>query len=142
MLFDTNCKNVSPMYLASVVKGHIEYRRTSMEVPYAHVNETPTSYSGPPTADAAAGQAKIVVFGPHAEEAISNPEVKALLQRSGGQQITLLPITSDASWGKSSTQLVDAIYKEHAIGIIALDRNSSHLAEQLAVKGFLPVIAL
>jgi hypothetical protein len=65
-----------------------------------------------------------------------------LLQKQPGANLTLLPISSDGSWGKSSTQLVDAIYKEHAVGIIALDRNSSHLAEQLAIKAFIPVIAI
>ena len=47
-----------------------------------------------------------------------------------------------AAWGKASTQLVDSIYKEHVIGIVALDRGTSHLAEQLAVKAFVPVIAV
>jgi phosphoribosylcarboxyaminoimidazole (NCAIR) mutase len=31
---------------------------------------------------------------------------------------------------------------EHAIAIIALDRDAAHLAEQLALKAFVPVIAL
>jgi hypothetical protein len=31
---------------------------------------------------------------------------------------------------------------EHALAILALDRNSSHLAEQLALKAFVPVVAL
>jgi hypothetical protein len=31
---------------------------------------------------------------------------------------------------------------ERALAILALDRNSSHLAEQLALKAFVPVIAL
>jgi len=30
----------------------------------------------------------------------------------------------------------------HAIAIIALDRDSAHLAEQLALKSFVPVVAL
>jgi ABC-type branched-subunit amino acid transport system substrate-binding protein len=141
MIFDTNCKNVAPMFLATVVKGKIEYRHTSMERPYANVNASPIEYSGPAIADAA-GLAKIIVFGSHASEAIATPEVQALLQKQPGANLTLLPISSDGSWGKSSTQLVDAIYKEHAVGIIALDRNSSHLAEQLAIKAFIPVIAI
>jgi branched-chain amino acid transport system substrate-binding protein len=141
MIFDTNCKNVAPMYLASVVKGKIEYRRTSMEKPYANVNASPIEYSGPAIADAA-GPAKIIVFGSHASEVVETPEVKALIQKQHGANITLLPISSDGSWGKSSTQLVEAIYKEHAVGIVALDRNSSHLAEQLALRAFIPVIAI
>jgi branched-chain amino acid transport system substrate-binding protein len=142
MIFDPNCKNVAPMYLATVVKGKIEYRRTSMEKPYANVNASPIEYSGPAIADAAAGPAKIIVFGSHASEAVAEPAVSALLQKQSGAKLILLPISSDGSWGKSSTQLVDAIYKEHAVGIVALDRNSSHLAEQLAVKVFIPVIAI
>ncbi len=31
---------------------------------------------------------------------------------------------------------------EHALAILALDRNSSHLAEQLALKAFVPVVAV
>jgi hypothetical protein len=38
--------------------------------------------------------------------------------------------------------LVKLIYDEHALALIALDRNSSHLAEQLAAKAFVPVLAI
>jgi phosphoribosylcarboxyaminoimidazole (NCAIR) mutase len=31
---------------------------------------------------------------------------------------------------------------EHALAIVALDRDSAHLAEQLALKTFVPVVAL
>jgi hypothetical protein len=31
---------------------------------------------------------------------------------------------------------------EHALAIVALDRDASHLAEQLALKSFVPVVAL
>jgi len=31
---------------------------------------------------------------------------------------------------------------EHALAIVALDRNASHLSEQLALKSFVPVVAL
>jgi hypothetical protein len=31
---------------------------------------------------------------------------------------------------------------EHALAIVALDRDAAHLAEQLALKSFVPVIAL
>ena len=34
------------------------------------------------------------------------------------------------------------IYEDHALAVIAADRNASHLAEQLAVKAFLPVVAI
>jgi hypothetical protein len=130
------------MYLATVVKGKIEYRRTSMEKPYANVNASPIEYSGPAIADATAGPAKIIVFGPHAPDAAAASELKTLKEKQSATKLILLPISSDLAWGKASTQLVDAIYKEHAVGIIALDRNSSHLAEQLALKAFVPVIAI
>jgi phosphoribosylcarboxyaminoimidazole (NCAIR) mutase len=38
--------------------------------------------------------------------------------------------------------VVKAVYQDHALALIALDRTSSHLAEQIAVKSFIPVVAI
>jgi adenine/guanine phosphoribosyltransferase-like PRPP-binding protein len=54
----------------------------------------------------------------------------------------LLPVASDQNWGAASTQLVHALMDQHALAIIALDRDAAHLAEQLALKAFVPVVAL
>jgi branched-chain amino acid transport system substrate-binding protein len=54
----------------------------------------------------------------------------------------LLPVASDQNWGAASTQLVHALMDEHALAIVALDRDAAHLAEQLALKTFVPVVAL
>ena len=54
----------------------------------------------------------------------------------------MLPVASDQSWGAASTQLVKALMDEHALAILALDRDAAHLSEQLALKAFVPVIAL
>lgn len=59
-----------------------------------------------------------------------------------GRSWRLLPVASDQNWGAASTQLVHALMDEHALAIVALDRDSAHLAEQLALKAFIPVIAL
>jgi branched-chain amino acid transport system substrate-binding protein len=53
-----------------------------------------------------------------------------------------LPIESAQSWGTASTQLVHALMDTHALAILALDRDAAHLAEQLALKCFVPVVAL
>jgi hypothetical protein len=37
---------------------------------------------------------------------------------------------------------VHALWDEHALAIVAMDRNSAHLSEQLALKAFVPVLAL
>ena len=167
MVFDTNSKNTAPMFLARVHNGAIEYRRASMDplpeqsetssaaptpvvvdgvkgvtVPYARVGEDGITYSGPPTPDATSDEIRIAVFGPHAEEAIESSEVRATLKAAPGQRVRLIAVPSDLSWGKASTGLVNAIFDQHVLGLIALDRDSSHLAEQLAVKSFLPVLAL
>ena len=34
------------------------------------------------------------------------------------------------------------MYDDHVLALIALDRASSHLAEQMAVKAFVPVLAI
>ena len=44
--------------------------------------------------------------------------------------------------GQGVHELVKLIYEDQALGLIATDRNSSHLAEQLAVKAFVPLIAI
>ena len=102
------------------------------------------TYNGPAVKDTKPAVVKIAVFGPNAEEAVHTPEALHAVQlaANSGQHISLIGISSDASWGKSSSQLVDAIYSQHVLGIIALDRNSSHFAEQLGLKSFVPVLAL
>jgi phosphoribosylcarboxyaminoimidazole (NCAIR) mutase len=51
-------------------------------------------------------------------------------------------VDSGQNWGAASTALVSALMDGHALAIVALDRNASHLSEQLALKSFVPVIAL
>jgi hypothetical protein len=38
--------------------------------------------------------------------------------------------------------LVKAVYQDHVLALVALDRPSSHRAEQIAVKLFVPVVAI
>jgi adenine/guanine phosphoribosyltransferase-like PRPP-binding protein len=85
-----------------------------------------------------------VLFGPHAAAIATSAEIAAELgARSGsGKQWIVLPVDSEQNWGAASTQLVHALMDDHAVAVVALDRNSSHLAEQLALKAFVPVLAL
>jgi ABC-type branched-subunit amino acid transport system substrate-binding protein len=135
MVFDPNSKNMVPLYLATVRNGKIEFRRYPMQAPYAKVGEGGVQYNGPPVADTPVtqdGPPRIVVFGPGADRVAAAYEGK---YRVAG-------ISSDVPWGKASAELVRLIYDDHALAIVATDRNSSHLAEQLAVKAFVPVIAI
>ena len=141
MTFDPNSKNIVPMFLATVHDGAIEYRRYGMEKQYAKVNEDRIVYAGPPLADLGPGPWRLVVFGPAAEQAVRGGEVRAALEPLGGRYV-LAPVDADKPWGQASTELVRLLYQENAIGIIALGRAPSHLAEQLAVKSFVPVIAI
>jgi branched-chain amino acid transport system substrate-binding protein len=162
MVFDPNQKNVSPMYLGTVHNGAITYRVASMEkpsavgqpavppavvaapqAPYARVGEDGVDYAGPHRPDLS-GPLRVVFFGPHAADVSQSPEVRAELAAgvAKGQRWTLLPVASDQNWGAASTQLVHALMDEHALAIVALDRDAAHLAEQLALKAFVPVIAL
>lgn len=138
MLFDPNCKNIAPMFLAHVHDGAITYRRVSMEKPYARVGENGVHYSGPSLPDLSGSASSVAVYGPHADQAVLS--ANELLMR--GASMRLVAIASDAAWGKSADQLVKAVYDQHVLAIIALDRNSSHLAEQIGVKAFVPVIAI
>lgn len=159
MVFDPNQKNVASMYLGRVHDGAVSYRIATMEkmsaqpqkaaddkklgnqVPYARVGEDGVSYAGPRVADVPAGPLRVVIFGRRAENIAQSPEAKAEL-KSNGRSWILMPIASDQNWGLASTQLVHALMDEHALAIIALDRDSAHLSEQLALKAFVPVVAL
>ena len=144
MVFDPNCKNIAPFFLGHVHNGTIQYRRITMERPYARVGEDGVQYSGPPTSTENSANLTIGVFGPNADEAIRTPEMLRLLNslNAGRKQYSLIAIPSQTSWGKASSDLVNAVYEHHVLGLIALDRPSSHLAEQIAVKAFVPVVAI
>ena len=162
MIFDPNQKNVAPMYLGSVHNGSISYRVATMEkapapaqkaedlkaavslVPYARVGEDGVTYAGPHRPDVPAGVLKVVLFGPHAQDVAASEEMQSQLRAAVEQSVewNVIPIASDHNWGAASTQLVQALEDEHALAIIALDRDAAHFSEQLALKAFVPVVAL
>ena len=162
MIFDPNQKNVAHMYLGTVHNGSISYRAAMMEkiqalpqkaedgkppavgVPYARVGEDGVSYSGPHRPDVPGGALKVVLFGPHAQYVADSEEMRSQLRDGTGHATgwKVLPVASDQNWGVASTQLVSALKDEHALAIIALDRDAAHLSEQLALKAFVPVVAL
>jgi branched-chain amino acid transport system substrate-binding protein len=163
MIFDPNEKNVAPMYLGTVHDGAISYRLATMDkhpaaqhsadveapsttppTPYARVGEDAVKYLGPRSADLPDGPVRVVLFGPKAKEVAASSEVLAALREAdeSGRLWTLLPVESGQNWGAATTQLIHALMDEHAMAIVALDRDSSHLSEQMALKCFVPVVAL
>ena len=138
MRFDPNDKQIRDMYLGTVHNGHIEYRKTSMQKEYARVGEEGVQYAGPAIADAPGQTVKVAVFGPGADRLMKSMQVAG----TDGKRWELIGIASDVPWGKASNTLVQAVYDKNVIALIALDRASSHLAEQIGVKAFVPVIAV
>ena len=155
MIFDPNQKNVAPMYQGTVHNGAITYRLATMEkLPptspstaaspntetkaYARVGEDGVKYAGPHLADVPRGTVRVVLFGPKAAAVAQSAGVQAAL--AGHWELT--PVESDQNWGAASTQLVRALMDGHALAVIALDRNSAHLAEQLGIKAMVPIVAL
>jgi ABC-type branched-subunit amino acid transport system substrate-binding protein len=158
MVFDPNNKNVSPMFLGTVHDGKITYRAEPMGIssqqsaasdqqksaapaPYARVGEDGVSYLGPHEADIPKAEAKIVLFGPHATEVAASAEVREALGENANVS-GVIAVESSQNWGKASTELVHALMDDHALAIVALDRDCAHLAEQLSLKVFVPVVAL
>ena len=138
MIFDTNDKDIRPLFLGTVHNGAITYRQASMEKAYARVGEEGVPFVGPETPDTTVAK-KVAVFGPHADEQVRSESIVAFARKAN---LSLVAIPSELPWGKASDALVKAIYDDQVLGVIALDRASSHLAEQLAVKAFVPVIAV
>jgi branched-chain amino acid transport system substrate-binding protein len=114
------------------------------QMPYARVGEDGVDYSGPRQPNVPEGPIYLVLFGPKAAEVAASPDVQAELAfgSAKGRPWKLLPVESDQNWGAASTGLVHALMDEHALAVVALDRNAGHLAEQLALKSFVPVLAL
>lgn len=153
MVFDPNNKNVSPMFLGAVHDGQIQYHEATMGpassparpadvsekasgdrgTPYARVGEDGVSYAGPPRPAISADDAAVVIFGPGAMRAA---------KASPRTPWRLVAVESDQNWGVATTQLVQALESGHGLAIVALDRNAAHFAEQMALKFFVPVVAL
>jgi len=133
MTFDPNAKNIASLYLGTVKNGRITYRRYTMEKPYAAVGENGVDYRGPEIADAAGPGLKIGIFGPGADKLAS------AIPAAGYQ---LAGVSSDVPWGKASTELVKLVYDPAVLGLVAIGREQAHLAEQIAAKTFLPVLAI
>ena len=167
MVFDPNNKNVSSMYFGTVHNGAITYRAATMEKipatrnrkdeaqepapatpgprqPYARVGEDGVSYAGPDRPVLSSGPIRVVLFGPQADSVAVSAAVqaRAAAMAAKGRKWDIIPVVSDQNWGAASTQLVHALWDEHALAIVALDRNAAHLSEQLALKALVPVLAL
>ncbi len=138
MVFDPNAKNIAPLFLGTIHNGKAEFRREPMDKPYAHIDEESVSYAGPPLADNPEGPVSIGIFGPQADKLAGDPGLKL----AAGSHFNLVGVAAEGAWGKASTALVELMGQDRLIAVISTDRNSSHLAEQLAVKMFIPVIAL
>jgi len=85
----------------------------------------------------------VVLFGPKAAQVAASPEVQAELAFGAAKDGT----GSCCRWrairiGSCVHCTGAALMDDHALAIVALDRNASHLAEQLALKSFVPVLAL
>ncbi|MFP5204963.1 MAG: ABC transporter substrate-binding protein [Acidobacteriota bacterium] len=165
MVFDPNNKNVEPMYLGTVHNGAISYRLAPMDArpagktplpaaqenspsspapaaaaPYARVGEDGVDFAGPRTASPLGAEVRVVLFGPGAATIAASPAMLAALH--GSPRWSLVPVESAQNWGKASSQLAHALFEDHALAIVALDRDTAHLSEQFALKCFIPVVAL
>lgn len=144
MVFDPNAKNITTMYLGKIHNGKAEFRLAPMQKAYADIKQETVAYSGPPLPDLPPGELRIGIFGAQAGRVAADPELKQILAKhaAAGRKYTFLGVPSDGQWGKANTALVDLMQQDRLIGVIATGRAASHLAEQLAVKLFVPLIAL
>lgn len=158
MIFDPNQKNVAPMYLGTVHDGAITYRLATMNktsatlpstasstaAPYARVGEDGVGVAIPSPAIEGKGSVRVILFGPGAARIAESQQMSSALHAAAqqGRLWALVPVESNQNWGAASTQLVRGLMEQRSVAIVALDRDAAHLAEQLALKSFVPVIAL
>jgi ABC-type branched-subunit amino acid transport system substrate-binding protein len=112
--------------------------------PHARVSVDPTSDAGAQQKNASTKPASIVIFGPKAAMVAASPEMQAELASGAikGHEFKLLPVENDQNLGAVTTALVQALMDGHALAILALDKDASHLAEQMALRSFVPAIEL
>jgi adenine/guanine phosphoribosyltransferase-like PRPP-binding protein len=84
----------------------------------------------------------VVLFGPGAAQVAQSAAMREALAGQSGQPWIIDPVESSQNWGAASTHFAQALMDHHAVAVIALDRDTSHLAAQLALKCFVPVVAL
>lgn len=156
MIFDPNQKNVAPMFLGTVRNGSITYRPEEMSqtpttahdsgqaTPSMQADAHGVEHAGPISPHPPMDAIRVILFGPGAAQIAQKPEVISALRAGakGTSDWKLLPVESAQNWGAASTQLVHALIDEHALAIVALDRDAAHLSEQFALKCFVPVVAL
>jgi branched-chain amino acid transport system substrate-binding protein len=168
MVFDPNNKNVSPMVLGTVHDGRIAYRVATMNgpartgatrtanalsggatTPYARVGEGGVEYNGPARPTIPPGRATVVLFGPGAAgigpRRPGAARTANVIEAGGRFPVRLVVVDtgqSGSNWGEATSQLVRALENGDVLAIVALDRDSAHLAEQMSLKKFVPVIAV
>jgi branched-chain amino acid transport system substrate-binding protein len=171
MVFDPNNKNVSPVFLGTVHDGTITYRLATMSPPrtsaprtanvdesgaasersrgaqpYAIVGEDGVNYYGPSRATIPPGRATVIVFGPApgAPGTGAARTANVLRDRAAWPWRAVVVDTGQtgSNWGEATSALVQALSTGDVLAIVALDRDSAHLAEQMSLKKFVPVIAL
>ena len=113
-------------------------RDLSIEKEYARVGEDGVEFPGPPTSEVPGSPLKVAAFGPSADKLVRS----VAMPTTDGRSWDLVGVSSDQAWGKASDELVGAVYDQNVIAVIALDRASGHLAAQIGVKAFVPVIAI
>jgi hypothetical protein len=84
----------------------------------------------------------VILFGPRANQVAAHERPPLAVGSPPSAPLQLIPIDSDQNWGAATTQLVHALWDQHALVILALDRDAAHLSEQFALKAFVPVLAL
>ena len=66
------------------------------------------------------------MFGPSADKLVH----PVSMPTNEGRKWEFIGVSSDVPWGKSSDDLVRAVYDQNFIAMIALDRASSHLGSR------------
>lgn len=124
-------------------------RPLAHSVPYARIDANDVGYFGPHRPNLPSGPVVVVLFGPNAETIAHSPAMRAALAEAPGRAWKLVPVGSDVRWSKAdwpvwaaSSQLVQAMTGRNALAVIALNTDAAHLAEQLSLKCFVPVVAL
>jgi len=114
--------------------------------PYLRIRDRPVRFNGPRSPNPAGPTGLVVgAFLPATDGNVETARAVRrgieLAFRSAPQRFQLVLYDSVDHWGKASTALVDMISRQHVLALIGgIDRASTHLAAQVAVKIGVPVL--
>ncbi len=128
-------------------------RDNSSDLPYKQMLDDPLSFEGFPARTVETSNQKYIPIALFVPKGPNNPAGEAVHQGAelavsdvnakggyNGIPFKLVHRWAGSPWSAGSTEMIKFVYQDKAAAVISFMSASSHIAEQIAVKSYIPVI--